>query len=172
MGEFAKLKTEPEGESFKIGTCENMYYLRYEDIDKIIYDYDFNMFNFRVPFIDEDNIKVGNYIDPFRGLPLSDYSNPVLAKKGGLIQITHKSGLLLNTACYHGEKLPESCGQAQFHWNGKTSKNYELKFLKLVNGKIYPVIGCRWCGVKWRMDWVDIWEKLPKEYQERFEKYK
>ena len=34
MGEYARRKSD--NESIKIGTCESMYYLRYEDRDKVI----------------------------------------------------------------------------------------------------------------------------------------
>ena len=68
MGEYAKLKTT--GEDVKIGTCENMYYLRFEDRYKVIYDLSFDNYRFRLPFPDEDNIGIGNYNNYDRGIDL------------------------------------------------------------------------------------------------------
>ena len=40
-----------------------MYYLRFEDRHKVIYDYSFTGYRFRLPFPDED--KIGNFIKKF-----------------------------------------------------------------------------------------------------------
>lgn len=74
MGEFAI----HNGERIKIGVCEDMYYLRFEDRDKV--QAEPNSFNvndlaqlhglrFRIPFIDENNVLPGQY-NRIRGLRL------------------------------------------------------------------------------------------------------
>lgn len=184
MGEYAKRISD--GQEIQIGTCESMYYLRYEDRNKVSKlpssldaSTELNLF-WRLPYPDEDSIKPGEYDDYNRGMRLYrmdlnkyavDYSNPDFAERAGSIQLVHKdSGLLLNVPCHHGEKLPEITG-AKAHWNGK-GHSYELAFLKNTKDGILPVIRCRHCGNMWRMSWLDIWEYIPVEMRVRLAKYK
>jgi hypothetical protein len=75
MGEYAKRKSD--GQEIKIGTCEDMYYIRFEDRFKVS-PLDGNTdisrepegCRFRLPFPDEDNILPGDYEDFNRGLRL------------------------------------------------------------------------------------------------------
>jgi len=71
MGEYALRKSDDT--EIKIGTCEDMYYLRYEDRDKVSKlpnsldpRTEYNL-RFRLPFPDEDDIKPGEYDDYNRG---------------------------------------------------------------------------------------------------------
>jgi|HubBroStandDraft_1064217.scaffolds.fasta_scaffold148493_2 hypothetical protein len=182
MGEYATRKSD--GESIKIGTCESMYYLRYEDrhsVTKRPHSLDpancQNLF-WRLPFPDEDKILAGEYNEYGRGLRLyknvdgwaQDYTSPDLAERPGTIQLRDaESGLLLNVPCHHGEKLPE-LGNAKAFWNGK-GHSYELAHLKNTPNGILPVIRCRHCGFMWRMDWADIWQYIERPMQERLAIY-
>ena len=172
MGTFAHFKSDPHGEFVKIGTCELLYYLR-EDKRHRLVETDFLDHFFRIPFIDEDNIATGNYKVYNRGLDLFQYTNLELAGDQGLIQLTHKSGLIINTACYHGEKLPANEKDFKCFWNGKTSTNYQLRHLKLVKepNVIKPTIGCVHCNLLWTVDWSSIWKFIPRLYQQRFTQY-
>lgn len=77
MGEYARRKSD--GVEIKIGTCETMYYIRFEDRDKVTaVPNSIDLSNpahvdglrFRLPFPDEDNVPIGQY-EPFeRGLRL------------------------------------------------------------------------------------------------------
>jgi len=74
MGEYAIRKDD--NVEVKIGTCEEMFYLRFEDRDKVrklpgsldpaketgIY--------FRLPFPDENDVRIGEYKDHARGCQL------------------------------------------------------------------------------------------------------
>lgn len=168
MGEYAKRKSD--GIKVKIGTCESMYYLRYEDrnkVEKIPHSLDAsrekNLF-WRIPFPDEDNIGIGEYNDHSRGLRLykpgeygaDDFTDKETIKDPGTMQISHASGLLVNVKCYHGEKLPEGSDDVKAFWNGR-SWFYELAHLKnMENGEVLPVVRCRHCGHMWRYGWADI----------------
>lgn len=73
MGEYAKYGNQ----SIKIGTCERMYYLRYENRRKVQFEpgnVDVNRdpsgLFFRLPFPDEDHIQPGGYDDYNRALRL------------------------------------------------------------------------------------------------------
>jgi len=65
MGEYAYRKED--NAHIKIGTCESMYYIRYEDRNKVKKD-EFSLdcsketgLYWRLPFTDEDGIKPGDY---------------------------------------------------------------------------------------------------------------
>ena len=75
MGEYAKRKSD--GVEIKIGTCEDMYYIRFEDRFKVLpLDGSVDISRepegsrFRLPFPDEDGIKPGEYEDHNRALRL------------------------------------------------------------------------------------------------------
>jgi hypothetical protein len=154
MGEFAIRKSD--GVQVKIGTCEDMYYLRYSDrylVQALPGNIDpmsagtINELRWRLPFPDEDFIKIGEY-DPFRGARLYNYE-PGHTDDPGTLQFRSKYGMMLNVPCYHGEKLPENTGDIKPFWNGK-GPAYELQFLKFIDGDPWGVYGCIECRKKWR----------------------
>jgi hypothetical protein len=194
MGEYAIRKSD--NTEVKIGTCEDMYYLRFEDRSKVqaiprnvdpARDVEAAQLRFRLPFPDEDGIEIGQYKDHTRGERLyrpvknalgaivsyEDFTDPATANDPGTIQLVHKSGLLVNVPCYHGEKLPE-LGQAKVFWNGK-SHSLELYQLRprMVDGvlRVYPVVHCRFCGHAWRYDWSDVLEWIPEPMRQRLAVY-
>lgn len=199
MGEYAIRKSD--NVEIKIGTCEEMYYLRFEDrfavthkpgnVDPVA---DAGELRFRLPFPDEDDLKPGEYQDYNRGLRLyrkndkpdyydherkpvfgySDFTN-VPDNDPGRIQLHHESGLLLSVVCHHGAKLPEAGTEISTSWNGK-SWSAELSMLRGVKRedgtiRVFPVVKCRHCHHQWRFNWADIWEYLTPEWQDRFREY-
>lgn len=177
MGEYAIRRSDRA--EVKIGTCEDMLYLRYEDranvqplannVDPAKYAHELR---FRLPFPDEDNQRIGEYDDPFRGIRLfrllsvngcaEDFSDESLASKPGNIQLLHQSGLLLNVPCYHGIKLPEVQAPMKAFWNGK-SWSLELTQLRPTPEGVKPIVHCRHCRGKWRYNWSDIWDFVPND---------
>ncbi len=176
MGEYAKLKSN--GQEIKIGTCENMYYLRFEDRHKVIYDYSFTGYRFRLPFIDEDKIDIGNYDDYDRGIDLipnydeetesytyfDDIYKDQYQEHKGLIQLHHQSGLVVNASCYHGYKLPDNNNSKELRafYNGKTSINFELSQVKIhLNEEtkvkeLIPIVRCKHCKIPFKADWASV----------------
>ena len=70
MGEYAIRKSD--NESIKIGTCESMYYLRYEDRGKVTPEQGSGFgYYWPLPFPDEDCIRPGEYDSCFRGIELT-----------------------------------------------------------------------------------------------------
>ena len=65
MGEYAK----HDGHEVKIGTCEDMYYLRLEDCRKVqpipnsLNPATCEGLRFRLPFPDEDNVQIASAIE-------------------------------------------------------------------------------------------------------------
>jgi len=193
MGEYAKLKTT--GEDVKIGTCENMYYLRFEDRYKVIYDLSFDGCRFRLPFPDEDKEEIGNYREYERGIDLIPYYDEEtktysyfddIYKKyyqehKGLIQLHHQSGLLINVSCYHGYKLPDTNDSKDFKafYNGKTSWSFELSQVKIQLNEetkvkeLVPIVRCKHCKIPFRADWASVLlhvRKTEKEEKELYER--
>lgn len=153
MGEYATYN----GQKIKIGTCENMYYLRYSDREKIRAlsgnvdvnnQKTVNQLRFRLPYPDEDHIRPGNY-EPFRKEEPTLYNYEPGNDNAGVLQVTTKYGMVLNVPCFHGEKLPENTGDIKPFWNGKSSA-YRLKWLKFIDGIPYGVYGCVECCEEWR----------------------
>ena len=164
MGEYAKRITD--GVVVKIDTCENMYYLRYEDRDMVSKEnHSLNPANtldlfWRLPFPDEDKIKVGEYENHSRGELLynqekGSYQWPKSVEFPGIIQLKHPSGLLVNVACYHGEQLPERAKDFKPFWNGK-GNFWELTSVKNTKTGIVPVISCHHCKKMWSCEWDEV----------------
>ncbi len=172
MGEFALYR----GERVKIGTCDSMYYLRWEDRHKVkatsgsvnpVKDLGLR---FRLPFPDEDNEEPGGYCkQPFaRGSVLAaGFSFPDSVENPGTVQMHHGGGLLVNVKCYHGEKLPEGNQDFSAAWNGKSPSHYELRHVKTTQEGVIPVIGCRWCREMWRSTWDEVLPHLDAEMHVR-----
>lgn len=177
MGEHALRLSDRQ--TVKIGTCQAMYYLRWDDIDKVRIKYDLRIPGlwFRLPFPDEDDIEPGNYDDFNRGYRLLPYqvsgdAAPVLFEAEGSsghpgnIQLSHGSGLLLNVACYHGSKLPGDSKDIKAGWNGKDPYTWELYMVKNHPGEgLLPLVRCRHCGGTFRSTWAAV---LPHISDERF----
>lgn len=155
MGEYATRKSD--GVRVKIGTCESLYYLRYEDAHKVDYSFAGYEWFWRLPFPDEDEVGIGEY-QPFeRGAMLGGFADDSTVDYPGCIQLRHDSGLLLNVPCYHGIKLPEVTEPMRVFWNGKSPSFFELAHVKnMADGTLLPVVRCRFCGKMWRYSWAEI----------------
>ena len=125
----------------------------------------------------EDDILPGNYDDPyFRGnakIELTSYlavgddgedewttfePNPEIIDHPGHLQIRHEpTGLLINTKCFHGLKLPEAGGDiSSIHWNGKPPHWFDLTCLRETEEGLLPVVKCRHCGHMYRETWAAV----------------
>ncbi len=157
MGEYALYN----GQEIKIGTCESMYYLRYEDRNKVKYSDSWDGCEFRLPFPDEDDVEPGGYEVFNRMDRLYLYKNPELATNPGIVQLTHESGLLVNVTCYHGEDVPANTAEAKFFWNGKASGFYGLLRVKPTKAGMRFVVGCRFCQKMWSCTLNEIADYIP-----------
>jgi len=189
MGEYAKFN----GGEIKIGTCECMYYLRYDDRGRVdpvsgnVNPQTTSGLFFRLPFPDEDDQLPGSYSPYSRGYrlgrkekePSGEYWRdwqPVGMEDSdaGVVQLKHEaSGLLLNVPCHHGAKLPDVGNGMKAFWNGKCHA-LELRHVKsMPDGSLRPVYACRFCDSIWSADWEDIlpYCGLDREMQARLEMY-
>ena len=124
MGEYAFRR--PDGEHIKIGTCEDMYYIRFEDRKKVKPDehsLDCSKeldLRWRLPFPDEDHILPGNYMDFNRSEPLHDYDM---------------------------EFEPE--GDLKMGWTNKKD-HFVLSSVKNTQDGIVAIVKCKVCGEMWK----------------------
>ena len=186
MGEYAKRKSD--NKVVKIGTCESMYYLRYEDRKKVIQESsslnpakELNLY-WRLPVPEEDKVPIGEYEKSRissqlykkreNGTGYDSFEDERTLEDPGFFQMSHKeSGLLINVPCYHGMKLPD-LGGAKVFWNGK-GHNFELVGVKNTETGLRPLVCCRHCGKMWSYDFEDIMDYVSnKELKKRLENYR
>lgn len=177
MGEYAK--RIQDGEEVKIGTCETLYYLRYDQRNQVDYDFGNDKWYWRIPTPEEDGRWPGDYeTTPLREGGYIPYMLKVNESKGnelakammesvGIVQTRVESlGLLVNLPCYHGLQLPENGNGMKFFWNGKRDALY-LSFLANYPHEMRVGFQCAACGEMWSAPFMDalpmiksLWMKL------------
>ena len=174
MGEYAKYS----GRQIKIGTCENMYYLRADQaahVQKDANSLDPNdrdvqqAIRFRFPFPDEDNVEPGDFDNPFRGLAVPG-AEPPEGVEHTSIQFKADAGYLVSLPCPESGDMPEGL---RVHRNG-FSGSVKIVQQKWVGDLLALVCECA-CGAKWRMETLGeaqpIIDALRKESQKGLSHY-
>jgi hypothetical protein len=163
MGEYALDQT---GNEIKIGTCSNMYYLRYGDRlsvrpkdNNVNPSEELNLY-WRLPFPDEDSIQPGYYGDAFRCVQLpyafEEKHMKDSIKQPGLIQLHNSDmGIHVNLTCYHNQKLPEASEDCKPFFNGK-SPAFSLMSIKNTKDGIVFRVDCNGCRNSWLCDFEEI----------------
>jgi hypothetical protein len=162
----------------KLCTGSYCYYIRYEDrlkvnplLNNIDCSKELNLY-WRLPYPDEDSLKIGEYQDPNWIYPLHDFAVESADRHAGMIQLNHDSGLHINLVCYHGIKLPAGSREMQAFWNRKASF-FALCAVKNTQAGLKAVVKCVYCGKGWTTELENV---LPfifdKELKRRFEAYK
>lgn len=162
-----------DNQYIKIGTCGDMYYLRFDDIDKVQspgYDLRKPGLRFRLPFHDEDGmLPGGDYDDYERGFRLYGFKYEPASVHPGRIQMRHESGISVSLNCYHGEAVlpdvPADSG-VSFRWNAKDIHPWELAFVKTLEpsatdeedsgSDLAPIIRCRHSRKMFRATWKPV----------------
>src|SRR4051794_2456173 len=100
MGEYATYR----GYTIKIGTTEDMQYLRPDQIDQVSSRtlHDITDLLFRFPFPDEDDREPGDFADHDRGLPVQGYEIPAGLRHHG-VQFTSRTGSRVNLPCPYSD---------------------------------------------------------------------
>lgn len=171
MGEYATRKIDSK--EFKIGTCEEMYNCRYDQIGEVVYPYMSDNLYWRIPTPDEDGIKPGDFnysllLDGDRipwklRLDTSKFSEEDKAdmKQSGTIQLKEPHmGLLVNIHCPHGFpmeqfKINEEGTVISMGYNGHQDTLY-LKGLKNEPNELKVLIECYACKRMWSFSFNDI----------------
>ncbi len=148
MGEHARYN----GEEIKIGTGENMFYLRWDQAHLVqalprntdpVRDAD--EIRFRFPFPDEDNIEPGGFPGPRRGYPVAGVTAPGNVEHDTVqFADTRRSGYLMEVPC------PEGPGENPFtvHLNGFVAAT-SLTQQQWLHGHLAAVLMCNGCGITW-----------------------
>lgn len=167
MGEYARRKID--GQEVKIGTCNRMYYCRYDQINKINYPYNSDNLIWRIPNPDEDGTLPGDYkysllregvIVPWKlKLDTSKLKreDAAILKQTGTIQLSDKRmGLLVNMKCPHGLPLEqEGNTQCSLAYNGHQNTLYVCG-LKNTPKELTVVFTCASCESIWSTSFNDI----------------
>ncbi len=152
MGEYAIYK----GRRVKIGTCEDMYYLRADQAHLVRPDRgsvdpvrDREHIRFRFPWPDEDGIEPGAFEDHNRSLTVWGVKPP----KGlyhHSVQFKADNGYLLSLPC------PESEIERAYviHKNGYGGA-VKLAQQRYVDDQLVAVCECGGCGTKWRLATIE-----------------
>lgn len=150
MGEYANYK----GQNIKIGTCEDLYYLR-ADQRELVEGYEFdeqtlNVFRFRFPFPDEDGLEPGAFEDYDRGVKIPGWSIPdEIAGEldHGIVQFTAPQGYNLCVPCPEGPDTIEGLTIHRNGWNGGP-RVVQQGFRE---GELRLIVKCGSCGYCWNM---------------------
>lgn len=173
MGEYAKDRVT--GDRIKIGTCEDLLYLRADQLGRIACDGDadpvrhLNVYRFRFPWPDEDRVDPGQFDDPFRSLGVS--VKPVDGIDHGTVQFTsnypHK-GYVVSLPC---PEDPANTGGPTIHRNGFSgSLRISGQAFRPVDEvgpvRLVTIVECGGCGHKYRAT-LEHAEEIVAELRER-----
>lgn len=157
MGEHAELN----GQSIKIGTCEQMYYLRADQvclIDPVPGSVNprsakqAGSIRFRFPFPDEDHIAPGSFEDYDRAFPVYGLEVPEDIDHHFLQferNYPSSGGILLSTTCPRSKEGKVS--GFKFAYNGYGG-SVGIHSQRLIDGELKLVLRCQDCGALWRVD--------------------
>lgn len=157
MGEYATYR----GEEIKIGTCEDLYYLR-ADQRQLVTGYPFDgSERYRFPWPDEDHLAPGCFDRYDRAAPLRGLTAPAsLAGQHYSVQFTAAAGYLTSLPCPEAAPdAPAGCGPIPvnglfIHRNGFAGRVL-LCQQKLYQGFLVAVVRCGGCGLRWRLSQED-----------------
>jgi hypothetical protein len=155
MGEYASYK----GEVIKIGTCENMYYLR-ADQSNLVTPLPGSLdpqrqkldIRFRFPFPDEDKNEPGDFDDYNRGYKIPGYSLPGGLTGHGTIQFTAGRAYVVCLPCPEGPEILEGVRIGRNGWDGQPRI---VQQVWTVEGSLATVVECGACGCSWRLTRTD-----------------
>ena len=163
MGEYARFR----GEEVKIGTCEDMYYLRADQRFSVAY-VPGNVqpstvgLRYRFPWPDEDMIQPGS--DRFhdngyhRSIFVPGYAAPANVEHSN-VQFVAQAGYLISLPCPEG--LPDSTPGLTatrdykghtIHRNGFSGAVHLVSQKLMEDGRLVPVLRCGGCGAMWRVE--------------------
>lgn len=169
MGEYAKRISD--GEQIKIGTCENMYYLRYDQrhlVEALPGNVDVSdretllALRFRFPWPQEDGTLPGG--DFHREGYDRAVTVPGLKCPEGVehytLQFSNQAGYLVSLPCPEGRdaewlRVANTDGTmtpVAIHRNGFSGAVQLSQQKLLADGRLVPVLRCGGCGTAWRSE--------------------
>lgn len=162
MGEYAMRGQE----RVKIGTCEDMLYLR-ADQRHAVYALSGNVdpvrdaahLRFRFPWPTEDDVAPGAFEDPFYGISFHTVSVPDGVEHGN-VQFCAQVGYLVSLPC---PESPEGkASPLKVHRNGFQGA-VKLVQQRLIDGKLVAICECGGCRTKYRLETLEDAQPLIDE---------
>jgi hypothetical protein len=145
MGEYGYVN----GQEIKIGTCEDMYYLRRDQIRLVQSTTlrDLTHLRFRFPFPDEDAVAPGEFDDYDRGLAVWGYEVPDGVEHYS-VQFRATPGILASLPCPYSAEGKAS--GITYHFNGFRGPARIVQ-QRIWAGRWATVMACGPCGAKYRL---------------------
>jgi hypothetical protein len=167
MGEYATLTSNNRRESVKIGTCEDMYYLRFDQrhqvaalpasVDPVA---DAAHLRFRFPWPDEDHNEPGDFDDPFRRLAIPGVEVPAGVGHSTVQFVAQRPGSLMayvtSLPCPEGSDRIEGL---RIHRNGFAGAVHICQ-QRIWEGRLVTVAECGGCGAKYRLETLEMAEPV------------
>lgn len=154
MAENAKYR----GQEVKIGTCEEMYYLRADQARKVQRVSgsvdpvgDRAALRFRFPWPNEDNVEPGGFGDYERAVTVYGVEMPKDVDHGS-VQFKAEPGYLVSLPCPESPKIAEL--PITVHRNG-FSGSVRIVQQRYVEGRLVLVAMCGGCRAKWRVPTIE-----------------
>lgn len=156
MGEYATY----HGEDIKIGTCEDMYYLRADQrhlVQPLAGSLDVNdasiqgEIRYRFPFPDEDKIEPGAFDNAFRHVAIHGVTVPAGIEHHS-VQFRSDVGYLLSIPCPEG---PDALPSIKVHKNGWRG-DVLLSQQAYRGGHLAIICQCGGCGAKYWVPASDV----------------
>lgn len=176
MGEYLKLKNQAD--SFKIGTCENLYYLTYPQAVSLAGQIDnsgdvqsdqlfaFDCYRFRFPFPDEAGINPGDFENSRRGLMIYFPITAAEINHGTIFVRTDSGKIGSPEAPALGMKFPcpikREPGQELFFWDHRQPQNTFAEIIQqkpvICEGRkeLQTVVRCPYCGDMVRLSYIEV----------------
>lgn len=168
MGEYIY---RADGEYVKIGTCENMFGLRFDQLDQVAKVNDYNLdprdpavwpgIRFRFPFPHEDDRKVGEFEDLDYGVNVPDISTPDVDHStvqfiSNPMGIGNRGGYNAMLPCPSSTRAEElaAAGDLKINRNGGAT-GVNLVQQRVWNGHLAAVAECAVCGTRFRYPELD-----------------
>lgn len=156
MGEYGLYN----GQEIKIGTCEDMLYLRPDQIHLVQAEVlrDITSLRFRFPFPSEDNVQPGDFDNPDHGFAVRVEPPAEADEIHYKVQFkdTSNAGVLVMLPCPHSKAGKES--GLKYMYNGYQGPSMVVQ-QRVWAGTWATVMKCNPCGGLWRLS--ELSDALP-----------
>jgi hypothetical protein len=165
MGEYAFV----DGKSYKMGTCESLYYvtlprlqewrkdgrIKRDGGETAPSDWDNGSYRFRFPFPDEDTADLQAVSDYERDLVINVTRFPELAdlEHYSMTHSCHSKGGGYNINVFH--PCPQDEKIKDYKTSDTGARIIGIRAQKPVDGEVWTVISCPYCGAMARLPWED-----------------
>ncbi|GGK13104.1 hypothetical protein GCM10010124_02050 [Pilimelia terevasa] len=158
MGEYGTYK----GQEIKIGTCEDMLYLRPDQINLVTGAAVLNHLKelrFRFPFPEEDSIEPGGFDDFDRGLSVWGYEVPAEVRhyKVQFASNGRGKGILVMLPCPYSQEAKDSGLKYMYNGFGGPARVVQQRIWA---GVWVTVLDCGGCGARFRLPDLDSAQPL------------